>query len=1388
MVDEGHLADELVGADVGQEHAVCGDPCTTLDDVERIPATGSLGRDGASCPDGAERPEAVERSLLRFPWGARNQLGHGVLSRGGLLRALCGSAVANRLRGRPPQGPGVVDNRRPVDVHLRLLGRLEVWDGTAVRKIGGTKERTLLTLLALHAGRAVSVDAIADALWGDDPPPSAAKGIPILVTRLRKLLAAAPPVPIVIDRVGDGYRLTMPTGAVDSALAEDLARAAELGAAAGELDQAAQILARAEKLWRGASLADVRDLPFALADTQRLDELRVRLLEDRMDVELRRGRPDAVLGELEAACATHPLRERLWRLRMLALHRAGRTAEALRSFQAARGVMIEEVGLEPSEELRDLEAAIVRDDPSLRPAEAGGPKLPVGEITLLLTDIAGSTRLWEQVPAAMTAALVRHDELVEAAVGSRGGVLLKARGEGDSSFSVFDDPVRAAAAAVELQRGLTREHWPAKAVLKVRIALHTGRAELRGSDYFGPTVNRAARLRSAGHGGQILMSEVTAALVRDHLPAQADVRDLGLRRLKDLLNPEHVFQLEHPDLPSRFPPLATLDARPNNLPVQPTAFVGRDATVATLTCLLRDSETRLVTLTGPGGIGKTRLALRVAADLIDDFADGVWFVPLAAVVAGEAVPAAVAAALGIRPQPGHDLVEALVRHLRDRQLLLVLDNFEQVLAAAELVAELSARCPRLTTLVTSREWLHLRAEREVRIDPLDDASAATLFFDRARAVRIDADDWLDPDTVTRICRALDHLPLAIELVAARLRTFDQDELMSQLAVVLDVASDGPRDQPARQRTLRDTIRWSVGLLIGHERDVVLALSVFRGGWNATAASAVSGGDPDEIGTTLTSLADKSLVVQLEAGRYDMLGTIRAYADELLRGQPAALDRTRRAHRRHMARVAQARLDTVQLDERLLEDVVPCEPAALADLDNLRAALHLDGADEPAETAALAMWTALLVRPLDLAEALDHLEAGLTRVTDDVWAYWLGMSRLAVLWGLGRWADVEAEARRLLPLAERARPQGSVSILNFVAIAQWRLGRHTEADATLEQALALPATEPGWRAFLLLQNRGLVAEARGDLRAATTWYEQARTAAAGDAASAQIADLRLAQVALERGLAAEVVDRLPELIDSPTAGHVTRGMAAGALVDALLARGDLSEAIDTAERLWLEASGWEPTARVDVGTALAHARLSAGDAAGAEAAASDADELAARMSEVDHRRFALHVLGLSRAHLGDLTGAKGALNQAITVMGGDGASTVATRLHCDLAVVERVCGDTGGAWRRQVEALERAVDAGRVPAAADACCYLADSAAARGEVALAACLLGAADSLRSEAGIEMGRPRARGEGAIAALAALDEAAVNDAAIHSDAGKRMALQAVLMLAHQQLPPTS
>ena len=1262
-----------------------------------------------------------------------------------------------------------------MDVHLRLLGPLEVWDGVAARKIGGTKERTLLAHLALNAGHPVSVDAIADALWGADPPPSAAKGIPVLVTRLRKALSAPPAVPIELDRVGEGYRLRMPSGAIDVTVAESLARAAELAAAAGELDQAAQTLARAEALWRGPSLAGIHDEPFAVADAQRLDELRVRLLEDRVDVDIRRGRHDAVLADLEAACVAHPLRERLWELRMLALHRAGRTPEALRAFQAVRTLMIDEIGLEPSEELRGLEAAIVRDDPALRPDPRSVRELPSGEITLVLTDVAGSTRLWERAPDAMGTALARHDQLVKEVIGSRGGVVLKSRGEGDATFSVFEDAARAAGAAVDLQRAFTAEPWPADAPLLVRVAVHTGRADLRDGDYYGPTVNRVARLRAAGHGGQILLSAATTALIRDRLPDDVTLRDLGLRRLRDLLEPEHIFQVEHPALPDRFPPLATLDARPNNLPVQPTAFIGRDRAVAALTALLRSSDARFVTLTGPGGIGKTRLAVRVAADVIDDFPDGVWFVPLAAVAAAEAVPGTIAAVLDVQPQGDEMLTDAIARHVADRRLLLVLDNFEQVVDAAELVADLHLRCPNLTMLATSREWLHVRAEREVRVEALDEASATALFFERARAVRIDADDWLDPASVAEICRALDGLPLAIELVAARLRTFALDELRAQLRAVLDLASEGPRDQPARQRTLRDTVAWSIGLLTPAERDGALALSVFRGGWTLPAGAAVIGVGVDDAAVVVASLADKSLVTQPGAERYDMLATIRTFAEEQLASSPAALEGTRLAHLAYWASVVDNAISAAGgLHERLWDDFGSSDPKALVELDNLRAALDHAITSHSDRVAPLTLWVVALLVRVDLREALERVEAAFAAIEDPEWQYWLSVARVSVLWGLGRAAEVETCAGRLIEQTGRDRPGGRLALLDRVAIAQWRLGRFDDADATLERALSLSTVDDSGQRALLLHSRGLVATTRGDLRAAAEWYREAGQAEPDDALRAVI-DVRMGQTALLLGRADEAAQLLAPLVESTTAVPVSRAMAAYSLVIALIERGDTGAAVDAALDIVHQARRWEPQAQVYAGLALASARLATGDPAGAETAAEETVAIVTRASVTELRPHVWQALGLARLGRGDLAGAHRALADAIEYDGAAGR----TGAHCDLAVVERALGDTEGAWARQVAALERDAATGSAIRCANTCCYLADFAADRGLLPLAAILLGAAGGLRAAAGAVAGPVRARGTEAAATLLGAASPALDDAQAR---GRTMPIDDVLALVKQ------
>src|SRR5919202_1105684 len=378
-------------------------------------------------------------------------------------------------------------------------------------------------------------------------------------------------------------------------------------------------------------------------------------------------------------------------------------------------------------------------------------ELPTGTVTFLFTDIAGSTALWEQQPAAMRHALARHDVLVEEIVAKHAGLVVLPRGEGDGGFAVFARATDAVAAAAALQQALYAEPWPTPTPLRVRMALHTGEADLRAGDYYGTAVNRCARLRAVAYGGQTLLSQATSDLVREHPLAGIELRDLGMHRLKDLQQPEHVFQLVAPGLAAEFPPLATLDARLTNLPVQPTPFIGRERDVAAVRQRLLDPTVRLLTLTGPGGTGKTRLALQVAAELLDAFADGVFFVNLAPLADPALVAPTIAQPLEVMELGGQPLLERLKTALHDRQRLLLLDNFEQVVEAAPLLAELVAAAPQLKLLVTSRAVLHLAAEHAYPVPPLDlpdprhlpdltqlsQYAAVALFIQRAQASQPD---------------------------------------------------------------------------------------------------------------------------------------------------------------------------------------------------------------------------------------------------------------------------------------------------------------------------------------------------------------------------------------------------------------------------------------------------------------------------------------------------------------------------------------------------------------------------------------------------------------------------------------------------------------------------
>lgn len=533
---------------------------------------------------------------------------------------------------------------------------------------------------------------------------------------------------------------------------------------------------------------------------------------------------------------------------------------------------------------------------SLEATEAGF-LVPVGTVTFLLTDIEGSTRMWEAADEAMAAATARQYELVGEAIGRHGGVRPVEQGEGDSVVGAFSRASDALSCAVAIQRALAAEPWPEGAEVRLRMALHTGDAQLRDEgNYFGYAISRCARLRAIAHGGQTLLSHATYDLVVDRLPDGVTLTDLGIHRLRDLARPEHVYQLCHPGLREEFPPLRSLDAVPNNLPVQLTSFIGREAEMDEIKRLL--SQSRVLTITGSGGCGKTRLAVQVAADMLDDFPDGVWWADLAPIGDPGLVANEVASTLSLKEVPMQSFTDTVKRHLRERRALLILDNCEHVVSpCAELAATLLRGCPQVAIIATSREPLGVEGEtawlvpsltmpdeaRPPAIESLSQYEAVRLFVDRAVHTRPNFRITNDnAPAVADICRRLDGIPLAIELAAARVRLLAPEQIREGLSDRFHLLSGGARTALPRQQTLQASVDWSHNLLSEDERALLRRLSVFAGGFTLDAAEDVCSGDRiegNEILDLLSQLVDKSLVQVEEPGweaRYRLLETIRQY--------------------------------------------------------------------------------------------------------------------------------------------------------------------------------------------------------------------------------------------------------------------------------------------------------------------------------------------------------------------------------------------------------------------------------------------------------------------------------------------------------------------------------
>lgn len=958
--------------------------------------------------------------------------------------------------------------------------------------------------------------------------------------------------------------------------------------------------------------------------------------------------------------------------------------------------------------------------------------LPTGTVTLLLADVEGSAQLWENQPEAMTSALETLDQTVDALVGAHGGVRPIEQGEGDSFVAAFSRASAAVACALELQRAPLGP-------IRIRIGIHSGEVQLRDEgNYIGSTVNRAARLRDLAHGGQTVLSGATEALVIDRLPAEAWLTDLGVHALRGLLRPERVVQLNHSDSSNDFPPLRTANHVVHaNFPAQLTRFVGRATLIEDVRRLVLTN--RLVTLTGAGGVGKTRLAVEVATAAMSDFSGGIWFVDLAPVVDPAVVPLVVARGLGLADQPGRSSIDALSRFVCDRKVLLVLDNCEHLLdASGSLIVAVLNAGPGVTVLATSREPIGIPGELTWRVPSLSlDDHALELFVDRARLVRPDFTVTKETSAlIEEICRRLDGVPLALELAAARLRTLSLTQIVEGLHQSFRVLTGGARTAVRRQQTLRASVDWSHAMLTGPERILFRRLAVFMGHFDLDAAHAV--GDSTDIEgfqlmDLLGLLVDKSLVVAEEFGgamRYRLLETVRQYGLEKL-GESGEADTVRARHRDYYTVTAAA------LESHAGGAGTSLIRWAEAEIDNLRAAhaWSCETADFSAALSLVSSLERLWLRRGRFREGLAGFDAVFTderyRDVEVEPATWVRAVADAAI--LGYWCSVPFDLQRAEKALDTARGLADQSLIVRALTACGMVGFFNAELAVeyLAEAVDVARESGDWVGLYHVRAYQChVGSAAGAPIESQTAGEEGRDIAdsCGDAFMSRYSRVFLSGALMMQGKLAESLRVSRSLVDEARAAGDTPMETFGLICmsQTLACRGDSVAAHSAAQAALENASAMGGFHDDTIWVAFASAALAGGDAAAAKQACDAAWQHTYRLKELFTRSLA--PTALAAMGCGDLVAARQWADATVAAVPGS-YRVWALVARARVAIAQ---GEPAQAERDAHEALEIAVRTGgylRVPDALECLAIVAANVNARH----AARLFGAANAIRERHG-------------------------------------------------------